>query len=79
MAGGVARGLELVDAIDATGSLDDYHLLHATRADLLRRSGRNDDAAEAYRRALELTANEAERSFLARRLQEVTVGTGPSD
>lgn len=71
MAGDVARGLELVDAIAATGSLDEYHLLHAARADLLRRLGRNDDAADAYRRALELTANETERSFLARRLREV--------
>ena len=46
--------------------LDGYHLLHATRADLLRRLGRDRDAAAAYDAAIELTANQAERAFLAR-------------
>ena len=45
-----------------------YHLFHSARADLLRRAGRTDDAAEAYRRALDLTTNDAERRFLERRL-----------
>ena len=47
--------------------LDDYHLFHATRADLLDRLGRADDARAAYDRALALTANAAERAFLERR------------
>jgi RNA polymerase sigma-70 factor, ECF subfamily len=67
MAEGPARGLELVDALEG---LDHYRLLHSTRADLLRRLERPTEAAEAYRRALELTTNETERAFLERRLQE---------
>jgi RNA polymerase sigma-70 factor, ECF subfamily len=67
MAEGPARGLELVDALEG---LDHYRLLHSTRADLLRRLERPAEAAEAYRRALELTTNETERAFLERRLQE---------
>jgi hypothetical protein len=50
------------------GSLEDYHLLHSARADLLRRLGRQDDAAGAYARALELASNPVERRFLERRL-----------
>jgi len=69
MAEGPARGLELVDALEG---LEQYRLLHATRADLLRRLERTDEAAGAYRRALELTTNGAERAFLERRLREVT-------
>jgi RNA polymerase sigma-70 factor (ECF subfamily) len=65
MADGPERGLELVDAIDG---LDDYYLLHATRADLLRRLG--EPAHDAYRRALELAPSEVERDFLRRRLLE---------
>jgi RNA polymerase sigma-70 factor (ECF subfamily) len=68
MALGPEAGLELVDAIEG---LDRYHLLHATRADLLRRLGRREEAARAYRRALELVGNETERAFLERRLAEV--------
>ena len=68
MAEGPAAGLELMAALDG---LDGYHLLHAARADLLRRLDRLDEAAEAYRRALALTAAPAERSFLERRLAEV--------
>ncbi len=69
MAAGPERGLELVERIP---DLDGYHLLHATRADLLRRSGRREEAAAAYRRALELATNPVERAFLERRLTEVT-------
>jgi RNA polymerase sigma-70 factor (ECF subfamily) len=68
MADGPAAGLELIDAI--ASELDDYHLLHAARADLLRRSGLSGDAAVAYARALELATNPAERRFLARRVAE---------
>jgi RNA polymerase sigma-70 factor (ECF subfamily) len=69
MARGPAAGLTLVDRV--AGELDGYHLLHATRADLLRRLDRRAEAAAAYRRALELAANGAERDFLAGRLAEL--------
>jgi RNA polymerase sigma-70 factor (ECF subfamily) len=65
MAEGPARGLELIDALDG---LDGYRLLHSTRADLLRRLGRADEAAAAYARALELTDEPVERRFLEGRL-----------
>ncbi len=68
MAQGPARGLELIDGIDG---LDGYRHLHSARADLLRRLGRGDEAAEAYGRALELAPQPAERAFLERRLAEV--------
>jgi RNA polymerase sigma-70 factor, ECF subfamily len=62
------RGLDLIARIEG---LDDYHLLHAARADLLRRLGRHDEAASAYARALALATNPVERTFLERRLSEV--------
>jgi RNA polymerase sigma-70 factor (ECF subfamily) len=71
MADGPESGLSLMDRLDASGALDAYPYLHAARADLLRRLGRRDEAAVAYRRARELTANVAERAFLERRLIEV--------
>ncbi len=71
MADGPAAGLGLVEAPGAGGDLADYHLFHATRADLLRRLGRRGEAATAYERALALATNDAERAFLARRLGEV--------
>ncbi|MGC4953111.1 RNA polymerase sigma factor [Actinomadura citrea] len=72
MADGPAAGLELVGDLERSGALDGYHLLPATRADLLRRMGRDTEAAAAYRAALDLVANDAERRHLARRLAEVT-------
>jgi RNA polymerase sigma-70 factor (ECF subfamily) len=69
MADGPDRGLPLVEAL--TEDLDGYHLFHSARADLLRRLGRRDEAAAAYRRALEQASNETERAFLERRLTEV--------
>ena len=71
MASGPEVGLRLVDAVAASGLLEEYPYLHASRADLLRRLGRLPEAADAYARARELTANEAERAFLERRLTEV--------
>jgi RNA polymerase sigma-70 factor (ECF subfamily) len=71
MAAGPAAGLELADRLQG-GPLDDYHLLHATRADLLRRLGRNEEAARAYERARELARNPAERALLERRLRELS-------
>jgi RNA polymerase sigma-70 factor, ECF subfamily len=69
LAGDLENGLALMDSLDG---LDDYHLLHAARADLLRRLERRDEAAAAYRRALELSANEPETRYLERRLAEVS-------
>jgi RNA polymerase sigma-70 factor (ECF subfamily) len=67
MARGPEHGLALMDTLP----LDDYHLFHAARADLLRRLERRDEAGAAYRRALELTNSEPERQFLAGRLEEL--------
>ena len=61
----------LLDALAANGDLDGYHLLHAARADLLRRSGSFAEAARSYGRALELVTTASERRFLERRLREV--------
>ena len=72
MADGPAAGLELAEALAASGALAGYHLLPATRADLLRRLGRNDEAAAAYREALALAGTGAEQRYLSRRLAEVT-------
>jgi RNA polymerase sigma-70 factor (ECF subfamily) len=71
MVDGPRAGLALIDALAATGELDRYHLLHAARADLLRRLGASAEAATSYARALTLVANDAERRFLERRLREV--------
>lgn len=70
MADGLEQGLALLDQVHLT----DYHLLPATRADLLRRLGRLPEAAEQYRQALSLVTQEPERRFLERRLAEVTGG-----
>jgi RNA polymerase sigma-70 factor, ECF subfamily len=70
-AGAPADALAIVDALD----LPEYRYMHSTRAELLRRLGRPDEAADAYRRALSLTASEPERAFLQRRLAEVATGS----
>ncbi|WP_371596630.1 RNA polymerase sigma factor [Streptomyces sp. NBC_00564] len=70
MAEGPEAGLALVAELEGEGELEGYHLLPATRADLLRRGGRTAEAVQAYGRALELVENEAERRFLERRLAE---------
>jgi RNA polymerase sigma-70 factor (ECF subfamily) len=72
MSRGLDAGLEILGELEASGRLDGYHLLSATRADLLRRQGRREEAAAAYREALALVGSEAERRFLVRRLDEVT-------
>jgi RNA polymerase sigma-70 factor, ECF subfamily len=71
MVEGPAAGLDLMDTLAASGTLDSYHLLHAARGDLLRRLGRAPEAAAAYRRALELATNPVEQRFLTHRLSEV--------
>ncbi len=71
MADGPAAGLVLVDELAAAGSLDGYHLLPATRADLLRRLSRHAEAAQEYRSALALATSEPEKAYLTSRLVEV--------
>lgn len=70
MLDGPKPALALIDALTATGELNDYHLLHAARADLLRRMGAPAEAAKSYQRALALVTNDSERRFLERRLRE---------
>jgi RNA polymerase sigma-70 factor, ECF subfamily len=76
MADGPAAGLALVDTLVAGGALAGYHLLAATRADLLRRLGRWDEAARAYREALALVNADPERRYLDRRLAETIAAAG---
>ena len=71
MAYGPAAGLNLIEQLAATDELEEYHLLHAARADLLRRSGASSEAAKSYARALSLVTNESEKRYLERRLREV--------
>ena len=71
MAEGPDAGLVLIDALATADNLANYHLLHAARADLLRRLGSLPEAAESYTRALALVTNDSERRFLERRLREV--------
>jgi RNA polymerase sigma-70 factor (ECF subfamily) len=71
MVHGPRPALALIDALAASGDVDGYHLLHSARADLLRRAGSFEEAAESYARALTLVTNDSERRFLERRLREV--------
>ncbi|MFC9671128.1 RNA polymerase sigma factor [Streptomyces sp. NPDC056949] len=76
MTEGVPAGLALVDELAVSGRLDGYHLLPATRADLLRRSGRTAEAVQAYGEALNLAPTEAERRYLSSRIRELTSADG---
>jgi RNA polymerase sigma-70 factor (ECF subfamily) len=69
---GAEAGLRIVDQL----GLDDFRYLHSTRAELLRRLGRIDEARDAYRHARQLTDDGAERRFLERRLTELAGTTG---
>ena len=71
MAEGPQAGLLLIERVAARRELDGYHLLHAARADLLRRLGSAEEAAKCYARALALVTNASERRYLERRLREV--------
>lgn len=71
MTDGIPAGLALVDELAASGKLDDYYLLPATRADLLRRDGRLTEAATSYQEALALAPTDAERRYLKARLSEI--------
>lgn len=72
MRDGPEAGLALIDAILAEGTLSEYHLAHAARADLCRRIGKTKEAMDAYRRALELVKQEPERRFLEGRLKQLS-------
>jgi RNA polymerase sigma-70 factor (ECF subfamily) len=74
MADGAGAGLAQVEGLARSGELEGSYLLHATRADLLRRLGRGAEAADAYRRALALVGTGPEQRFLERRLAEVGAG-----
>jgi RNA polymerase sigma-70 factor (ECF subfamily) len=77
MADGPEVGLSLIGTLKSRGELREYHLLWAAEADLLRRLGRRDEAARAYRRALGLVTSDPERRFLERRLAEVGAKPDP--
>ncbi len=79
MATGPEDGLALVAQLQASGRLRDFHLLHATRADFLRRLGRNPQAADAYREARSLARTDAERRYLTRRLHDVSTRPAPAE
>jgi RNA polymerase sigma-70 factor (ECF subfamily) len=70
MTAGLDAALERIERLEAGGQLAAFHPLHAGKADVLRRLGRDAEAAIAYRRALEFVTNPAERRFLQRRLEE---------
>jgi RNA polymerase sigma-70 factor, ECF subfamily len=71
MVDGPAAALKIMDELAASGELENYYLLHAARADMLRRLGSSDESARGYERALALVTNESERRFLERRITEV--------
>jgi RNA polymerase sigma-70 factor (ECF subfamily) len=72
MVEGPEAGLRLLDRLEAIGALPGYHYLPASRADLLRRAGRLEEARSAYEQALRLTENAAERAFIERRLSQIS-------
>jgi len=74
MSEGFETGLRLIEEVGAGGRLDTYYLFHASRADLLRRLHRFDEAIAAYDRALSLTTNRVEQDYFRRRLHELTPG-----
>ncbi len=76
MVEGPPAALAILDELDGEGDLDRYHLLHAARADLLRRMGCLEEATKSYARAIELVTNDSERRFLERRLREVRRPSG---
>jgi RNA polymerase sigma-70 factor (ECF subfamily) len=72
MSTSIEDGLTWIDRIEQSGALSDYHLLHAAKADLLRRSGRTENARANYLRARDLAKNSSERGYLERRLAELS-------
>jgi RNA polymerase sigma-70 factor (ECF subfamily) len=78
MSEGLEKGLTLMDEANVGRKLENYYLYHASRADLLRRLNRRQEAQSAYRRALALSTNQVERQYLSKRLEEVTKTDGRS-
>ena len=72
MSTSIDDGLKWIDRIEQSGALDQYHLLHAAKGDLLRRSGRTENARTHYIRARDLAKNRAERCYLERRILELS-------
>ena len=72
MSAGLQEGIHRIDELEASGMLDNYYLLHAARADILRRLGQSGPETEAYRRALSLATNRIEQDYLRRRLSELS-------
>jgi predicted RNA polymerase sigma factor len=72
---GLEKGLALMDQLGASGELENYHLYHAARADILRRLDRREEAIDAYRRAVDLVANRVEEAYLRRRIAELEEAT----
>jgi RNA polymerase sigma-70 factor (ECF subfamily) len=71
MSEGFERGLGLIEAADEDGALQNYYLFHASRADLLRRLHRYDEATAAYETALSLTTNRVEQNYIRHRVEEL--------
>jgi RNA polymerase sigma-70 factor (ECF subfamily) len=74
MSDGLEQGLAIMDSLGEGGELENYHLYHAARADLLRRLGRKEEALDAYERALGLVRNQVEESYLRRRVKQLQSG-----
>lgn len=72
MTEGLDAGISILNDLAETGDLENYHLLHAAKADLLRRQGAMEEASKSYARALELVTNDSERRYLQRRLAQVS-------
>ena len=72
MSEGFERGLSLIESAGAGGALDNYYLFHASRADLLRRLNRFDEATAVYQKALSLTTNRVEQNYIRKRLEEIS-------
>jgi len=73
MSEGAERGLHLLEEAGAGGALENYYLFHASRADLLRRLNRFDEAARSYTTAISLTTNQVEQKYIRRRLEELNL------
>jgi RNA polymerase sigma-70 factor (ECF subfamily) len=72
MSEGLQQGLDQIDLVGESGQLENYHLFHAARADILRRLGRKAESAEAYASALRLVTNQVEKEYLKERLRQIT-------
>jgi RNA polymerase sigma-70 factor (ECF subfamily) len=72
MSTSIEQGLKWINRIEQSGALDHYHLLHAAKGALLRRSGQTEIARSYYQRAWDLATNHGERGYLQRRIHELS-------